>query len=890
MRHLKFGVPLLASLLGAIGITACSDENPWSKKSDQTGRISISLETSSDLKTAKPVFRSDEDGEEGDLSTYINIPSPDDFSIKLEKADGSFSKTWSTLADFKEYNLENLYETGSYTMTAYYGEKGKQDFNAPYFEASSSFTVLADQVHNVDLTAELMNSMVKINYSDEFRNYMKDYHTAIRTEGRADEIICVASESRAAFIEPNNAAMTVHFTTKNKEFTGSVALGEFAPLAKTLHNITFDIAENSNGDAQLQVSFDETLDEEPVYIDLTEELLTTPAPVITTEGFTSGETLDMLAGTESEFTIKMNVSAKGTVDKAIMTVESVYFSPTWGSQIDLCNASDENRQAMETAGISAIGFDRKSELAFLDLTSYCKSLPKGIHTITLKVTDKNGAVSETAKVTLNSEDIVIDEIEALPIPYASGQATILLNYNGANPGSEIKFYTPNASGNTEETRIISWEELNATRAFDKKRYSYTIEIPNTQIHEVEVEIYHNGKSYGKTSINVIFPAYEITAYDAFSKYAYVQVDAAPEDLATVIENLALQSNGSDLNIIHRDTQNGILTIKGLTPGTNYEVKSSLDKAHVTQNRKWNDNVTSFKTEPADDILNGDFSSVNKKLNWEALQVGGQWICGSITYTTYSSISRDLPAGWAHVNDLTVWELSSEKNKNTWYMVPSSWTENGIAVMRNVGYSHAGAEIETTGKFFSTTHYCTNVPNNLDKAAGEFFLGEYDYKKPVPRTDGITFSSRPTKISFEYTYELSHNQQDEGIALIKLLAEDNTILGSKEINLTPRTDWKTETIDFDYSSFSGKKASKLIVNFKSSNKSDSADIPIYVPSGNELDEGVGLPGLPPYHATVNPNEYKAVATGSVLKIDNVIAHYDDEPSSAPSAKPSTKKRK
>lgn len=884
MRHFKFGIPIVGAMAFSIGLIGCADENPWGASSNEKGRISLALSTDSGIKTAKPVFRSGEESraaDPNDLNTYMNMPTSADFKVKLEKADGSYSKTWSSFSDFKDEAATSTFNTGAYTMTAYYGEKGTQDFEAPYFEASSSFTVLSDKTQEVNLEAELKNSMVKINYTQAFKDYMSNFYALVHTEGRTDDIVYGMVESRPAFVEPNNANVTVYFTTKDKGHSSSVSLGEFAPAAKTLHNITFDITENQNGTASLEVSFDETLEEENISIDLTDELFTTPAPVITCEGFSNGETIDMLEGTGSGVTLKMNVKAEGKIKSAVLTVESDNYTPEWGAEYDLCKAFEDNKVSMiQKAGIDAIGFGFTGQPTdmdgFLTLTDFGKSLPNGVHTISLKVTDQTGKVSEPAVVILNSEEISIDMVGEPTIVYGSGQAVITLDYNGINPDSDISFMAIGSDGYYTSAKIISCEENTATRAFEKKRYVYTVELPVTTKSSIGIQVYHKQtKLVGEFQVPVTVPAYQIAEYDAFCKYAYLKITTPdstdPSVLAAVINNLYIKGNGNELNIASRDASNGIVTLSGLTPATTYALTSSIT------GDAWNNNV-SFTTETELGIPNGDFKAPGALLERKDLQVGGKYKVSPVDYHHTSSISRTLPADWATVNDLTAWSGSS--NKNTWFIVPSSWleTETEMGYMRNVGYNHAGSTPSTSGGAFNTKYYCENAPSELVHAAGELFLGTYSFNGTESRTEGIAFASRPQSISFEYEY--APIEEDKGYAMIKVLDAGGSELGGKVLDLESGAD--TETIELNYGKF-GNKAATLIVTFKSSNQ--GAKAPINIPTGTSLNEGQGLG-----NKTIDANSYHAVATGSVLKIDNVTAHYGDAPGITPAAAPKRKTNK
>lgn len=883
MRHFKFGIPIFGALILGAGLFGCSDENPWGSSSNEKGSIFLTLSTDSGITTAKPVFRSGEESradDPNDLSTYISVPAAADFKVKLEKADGSYSKSWSSLVDFKEEAATSTFNTGAYTLTAYYGEKGTQDFEAPYFEASSSFTVLSDKTQEVKLEAELKNSMVKINYTQAFKDYMSNFYSMIHTEGRTDDITYGMVESRPAFLEPNNANVTVHFTTKDKGYTSSISLGEFAPSAKTLHNITFDIVESQSGTASLNVSFDDTLEDEDINIDLTDELFTTPAPFITCEGFSNGETLDMLEGTGSDVTLKMNVKAEGKIKSAVLTVESGNYTPSWGEEYDLCKAFEDNKVAeIRNAGIDAIGFGFTGQPTdmegYLTLTDFGKSLPKGVHTISLTVTDLDGKVSEPAVVVLNSEEITIDMVGEPTIVYGSGQAVLSLDYNGKNPDSDISFQAVGSDGYYTSARIISCEENTATRAFEKKRYVYTIELPVTTKSSIGIQVYHkNTKLVGEFQVPVTVPTYQIAEYDAFSKYAYVKVTTPnstdPSVLAAVINNLVIKGNDNELNIANRDASNGIITLSELTPATAYTITSSIT------GDVWNNN-DSFTTETELGIPNGDFKAHGANLEMTGLQVGGEYRVSPADYHLTSSYSRTLPADWATVNDLTAWSGSS--NKNTWFIVPSSWleTETEKGYMRNVGYNHAGTTPSKSGGAFNTKYYCENSPadNQLIHAAGELFLGTYSFNGTESRSEGIAFASRPQSISFDYEYNPING--DKGYAMIKVFDANGSELGGEVLDIESGAG--TKTIDFNYGRFGGK-ATKLVVTFKSSNQ--GANAPINIPQGSDLNEHAGLG-----NNTIKVNSYNAVATGSVLKVDNITTHYGEAFGSTPADAPKRK---
>lgn len=878
MSKFRLGLPIVGVAACALGLVGCADENPWGNVSGEKGYIDFSLTADSGISTKKPVFRSGEaETRANDLSSYMSVPSADDFSIKLEKSDGSYVKTWSSLADFRSEAASSRFNTGVYTLTAFYGTKGNQDFEAPYFEASESIRVLADETTEVSLTAELKNSMVKINYSDGFVQYMSDYHTNLSTQGKAEEIVFNSAESRAAFIEPNNASLTVHFTTREKGYTSSLNLGQFAPEAKTLHNITLDVTENATGTSTLDVVFDEGLTQETVTIDLTDELLTSQPPVINCVGFEDGQTVDMLEGSSSETKLQMNVVGQNVIKSAILTVDCDKYIPGWGKEIDLCNATAEQQAAITAAGINARGFfGIKSEGAFLDFTEYGKSLKNGVYTISLKVTDVQGVVSETASVILNSLPVTV-EVVGDPIAYGSGRAVITMDYNGLNPEKDLSFQAWNAAGMYENVRIISCEEDTSTRAYETHRYIFTLGISATTKSMIMVRVLHNNNNIGEYEVPVIAPEYAVSAVDAFSHYAYLKIETPnaydpTSTVAVVVNNIQLRDgDGNSLKIIERDPEAGIITISDLTSNKNYSLVSNI----TGEDKSWNLESISFNTEAELEVPNGDFETLTETIN-TTINQGGTWTQTDLGtakkhQTTLSMIINE-PNQWYSSNSVTC-NLSAS-NLNSWYVIPSvynttlSWLSNqpeakvlGVGqsaytstadvyknltaasgsnamVVRNVAWDLNGPTIsnnQQTGNTDYSNYFCKNHPSSIaNRSAGILRLG-------TANTEGVSFSSRPKTLKGFYIYTPdSQDTNEQGVVSVKILSSDE-VIGSGSIELGSQSSYAEFSIPIVYSSkiLFDKKATSLQISITSSNKTSDIKTTNYCSKDECCSRGAAL---------------------------------------------------
>lgn len=894
MRNFRFVIPLAGAMAASMMLSACMDESPWGSTSKETGTIDITLTADYSLDTSKPVFsRAEDDGSSAkDLSDYTTLPELDDFMITLVKKgeDDSTPVFKNTYAYFKSFIGESKeLGVGQYTITASYGDAAEQGFDKVYLEDSYTFSVLPGHNTEISLKPELKKSMVQVAYTDDFKDYMKSY-TAKLTSGSSLIEFAGDNMDRAAFINPDEASIVVEFITKHTDKSANVKIGTFAPVAKTLHLITFDISENENGFASITVNLDDSLTDEELTVDITEDLYSTPAPVVTPSGFESGVTYDMATLESSDGKqlsgVAMTVEARGGIKEAILKVEG-----DSEETIDLYAVSEESLNAR---GIVAKGFyqqDGTSCMATLDLNSFVNTLTPGEYTISLTVVDSNSQTSDPISVTLNSKPVTVTEstnsdgtsVNA-PVAYGARTAQVSIDFDGNDP-TAVVFKTQDGNATYDKNAVVV-ESL--TRAFDTKRCTYTLTLPESSSlrENVRIDAYYNGSTTPMANITlpVDVPAYSISDVDAFAHYAYLKIDADPSVLALVTRNIKLKSDNTSLTISDRDEANGILTVTNLSDNTSYSLKTSITGGEPTQQES-----KSIVTEEAKSIPNGDFSNPGVLFKRSGLTVGGDYKV-VITYHHTSSIELYLPEDWASINEKTAY--SGASNQNTWFVVASSWLDTktdynnnsflGSGFMRNVGYSHNGTSPKS--KNGSIEYYNNSSPTEAEliPAAGELFLGTYSYDGSENRKDGIDFKSRPQRISFKYKYAPING--DKGYAYIKLVGERGKIFGEKEYVLddTQGSFVDSENIIFSYDD-SKEKSIKLIVEFKSS-KQDMP--PIKIPTGKSLNENAGLG-----NNTIDPNSYKAVATGSELWVDNVTAHYDSAPPVSPAPKRNhTKKRK
>ncbi|MBD5357182.1 MAG: DUF4493 domain-containing protein [Bacteroides sp.] len=844
--------------------TSCSQEAPWSGTYGEEGRISLKLQTDWSVATSTRA---------NDSESPVK-PDGERFKIRLENSDRSYVKEWENL---NKFNDEEGFPKGNYTVTAFYGAEEEQGFLNPYYVGTQEITVKAGEVTEHSITATLANSMVSIRYSESFINYFSSYHASLDASGLVTPIAFARDESRPCYVKPGE--ITVNFNIANTEgMEISVSPATFTAQPRRHYIVTANVKETeTSGLMALSVEFEEDVVAETTEIILSDELYTTPAPQILASDFNFGDKMETFESVPLEVKPEFHVIAYGGIKEAKFTVQASNGGqlPAFDSEVDLVNTDDVVRQLIEHSKLNCYGFFRQptgegaiNQMAVVDMKEFIENLYPGDYTFSLSVTDGLGRTAEsempyTLSTTVNQVNFKIDQDENLQPKFMDDNIAVIVSTSYAASKDILTFNAEDADGLLKNAPIIKVEEIESADSAYPYSFRYTLKVDNINDTDWRVEAIYPKKSGLTVDIPVVIPEYNVEV-DAFARRVLIKINPEnPSDLENLVNNARFYwENGSDVvnaTQISRDLENGIITITGLEPAREYNAiglsYGSKISAHCTPVR--------FTTETETDVPNGDFSSATQTLSISGLQVGGQYNVAPANYTLKSSIERSVPDGWATINALTCWEGSS--NKNTWFLVPSTYEEGGKATLRNVGYNHNGTTPPKSGGAFNTTYYCTNAPsdNQLDKAAGELFLGSYSYDGAEHRVDGISFSARPAYMEFDYEYQSINS--DKGDVEVKVVDASGKIIAEGKADLTDSGQTERHLkINLTNYPFMSKVAS-LQVRFRSS----SAEIPpITIPSGKDLNEGQSLG-----NHTLKPNTYHAVATGSVLLIDNVHLGYE-----------------
>lgn len=848
-----------------LGLSSCNDDNPWIGSAGH-GAISLSVMADGQITDAVPQTRAWND--------ELQVPEVSDFSILLEKQDGSMQpKVYPTLADFQK---EESFPTGLYTITAFYGDKDKEGFDCPYFEGSTEVTVLEGREAKASVVASVAHTLVSVEYTEGFKSFLHDYKAQVHSEGHT-YVDIEADQDAPAFIKPGKVTLSVTFSNQQNQ-TLTLEPAEFEALAAHHYHFTLDVNEGNNGVAQLSVKFDPSLEQEEVTIDLTQELFTSQPPKVNPVGFTHEQELEFLAGEAPSGKFRYDVISHGGLKEVVLTIASSNYTPKFGNEINLIQATPEQQQQLADLGIECKGiFKNPDRMAIVDISNLAKNLPAGNYEVTLKAKDNFTRISEpvTLKIVSVATTLTAEGLTALA---GLNEGTVAVSYNGTHPETDITFEAKDRLGNWVPAKVLNCDEATRTRSFDMKSYIFNIQLPDTDRNPMQVRVYLRGLYITTVELPVEEPQYSLR-YDAFAGKVWVKVDASEGQTALIADNINIFENGAKIaeSRIEREAATGDIFIKGLSADTSYTLAFSLTGSVNNASKS-----ITFTTEQAKALDNGNFSSTETGIDVKNLNTGAIYTC-ALARNQYNTadVYADIPtksSGWATLNDLTFY--TGSQVQNTWFMIPSTYVENGEAKIRSVGYSHNGVlpgGVSQGG--LSTKYYNHLAPeeSTFTKTSGELFLGSYSYiNSAASRIDGISFGSRPASVSFDYSYA-PVNSSEVGVVYVSLLDAANTVIGSASADLSS-TSKTSVTVAIPEYKF-GMKAATLRLQFKST-KGDN--IVINIPSGDDLAvnrvaDNSSLnahvsPADPTKSFHVPANLYKAKATGSELSVSNVKLNY------------------
>lgn len=808
--NFKLFLPLTAL---AMLVASCQDDNKGLTK----GQGTISPEFTIDYSVTNPRTMS---RAENRKETVPNAPELSSFSFHLWKDDGKFDKTYTGLGDF----VDAQFPVGAYSLEAFSGDIEEEGLGKPYFAGSTTFNVYDGEQAKPTLVAKLANTAVSVEYTEAFMNYFTAYSTEIHSSNGTNYITMPAAgtESEWAYVKPGNVDINITVTKQNG-VSGTVKAATIEnALPATHYHVTIDANRGEVGNATISVSFDASTAVEPIKIDVSGDILVTPAPVLTAYGFTSGTPLEILEGDAAEATLKVNILAQGDVASVKLNTSSP--TPELSSlqgDVELLTATEEQKNALTTLGVTTKGiWSGVGQVAEIDFTNILQNLKvaNGVsdHIFTITVVDKLNRTCEPVVLKIQAPKPVLVISNQQELAYGQTTAEFDFTYNGKDIQNKVKFQATNAGDD--------WEDCTYSSVVDNGGGSYhvVINIPLRSSDSKVRAIYNTTTSAEYTFKRKI----ELAAadYDVWATKATVSMSPAAMRSQVTAIYLNDEQKGTTFNDYSQ------FTFTGLTPGAHYTAKAVLNngtEASVT-----------FTTEAAAPVPNGDFETLKSDaISVTKMLMGGQYKVSPATYTPWCSFTVSEPAKWTTKNNKTC-NLNAA-TLNTWFVIPSTYSTNITAtahcpgaaitgvetatpgvyanlsaqygnyavVVRNVAWDDKGTNPATSGGAFNTTYYCTNKPTIANRSAGQLSLD----------TD---FASRPTTLNGYYKYERDSQDGTENAVVTVTVLNGSTEIGKGTMELGAAAGFTEFAVPVTYS-VTNKKATALKIMITSSNRAEGS---------------------------------------------------------------------
>jgi len=761
---------------------------------------------------------------------YSEVTSSD-LSIKLISADGTYSRSWNSVAEFP---IDQDFAVGQYRIEVYYGSESTEGFDAPYFYGMQEIMVKENEQTKVSLTATLANAMVDISYSDAFINYMTDYSAEVHSAGGAYTEYA-AGETRPVYTKAGNVDVAVSFTKPNGK-GGKLEVANFTAEARHFYHINVDLAQGSGVVETIIVTIDESVEEETVKIDISDEVLNTSAPEVVAEGFTAGESLSFCPGQTFENDMVFNIIARGGLKELVLTTQSAsLLSKGWPAEIDLMSASTQQQNLLKNMGLTALGvFNKPDKLAVVNMTGVLGNISyqeggDNTNTFTLVAKDKYGKMSEPVSLVATAEAVQLAITN--PILYVGGtELTLDLAFNGGNT-NDIVFKYRNSGG--------TWTVLPASfETLGNNQYKVTLTVAGGT-NNIVLRAEYGTEITPEITVErkpLVVPA--SAEVNAFATKAYLPVTIGPKDsdtqlLTQMMNNaqvVAVENTRSETVLTaEADVANKQFVISGLTPGKAYTVKiknGDIDLATAPAKTFTTEAATQLQYAGFDEWTSekkGDYQylwSVGNGSPWSTLnalttsQSGSGSGSGAKTGgCAYKSTSGTIPANGRSTKSMDDGGFLGTNKSGDGHTTGDANLHNNkqhsganAALIRTVGWGNGNtASPRTSGQHFGT---CDNV------TPGELFLGTYDGQANY----GISFTSRPSAMSFYYHYDVvSAGNGDYGTAEIKVLDASDNVIAQASCLLNEQSSYQQCVLNLNYEDIT-VKAAKISVVFKSSGNS------------------------------------------------------------------------
>jgi hypothetical protein len=653
--------------------------------------------------------------------------------------------------------------------------------------------------------------MVSVEYSDAFKGYMTDWSAELHSTGGEYQYMA-KGETRPCYLRPGTVTVNVEITKPNGK-TAKLYVAEFTAEAQHHYKLTVDMNEGAGaGSAELVVKYDDTLVQEDVVIDLSDDVMNAPAPTITGDGVVNGQKFSYVEGTTPDATPKLNIIARGSIAAVTLTTQSDdLINAGWPAEVNLASPSSSDLATLKNLGLTTLGlWQNPDKMAVVDFT---KVLPNTANAVfTVQVRDRYNKVSDAFAFEVSREDLNLSLEGNDALVYGSDELTLKVKYNGNIDDLKVMMLN----------RLATYSEATINSISDPVDgvYDVTIKVSD-EAETVSLYLASGDKktdivtiSRSEAPVTVSYEDNNIWATKATVNGTIVNAEQAGS------AKLAYRKQGATSWTSLETTTNGTAlsaSITGLEANTTYELVA-LNGTKVAAAK------TTFTTEAATQLPNSDMET------WYNSATGSNYV------VSYLGSSTDTV--WGTNNPMTTSQGSDYAYCRSSGTISTSDAHNGTAALiRTVGWG-SGNNAVAEGQYLLTPK-CKYIDPGLLHLGSSRTSRASDLIATTDLTTGMSFSTRPSSLSFWYKYT-AKNSSDHGVAEVYVYDASDNIIASGAADLEAASSYAEKTVALTYTS--NAKAAKIYVKFLSTYSSSFLSLSTsnmsYPPYGN-LSDGMYL---------------------------------------------------
>ncbi len=846
----------ISLIAGTLMLTGCGEDSAVS----QHGGVAVKVEVDSRVINGTESRSS--------LDDLLGSITPEQLKVKLEHESGKHVFSYDSFDD-----LPTTYEfpIGDYTVTASYGDIDIEGIDQPSFEGKTTINVRENRETPVSLTAKLANCILKVDYTDRFKEYMTSYYSQLNSSS-GNTFNIPAGNDDNLFFKPGSTSVTVGYTKPDGK-SGTVTINQFEAKAQHLYKVTFDI-DNSSGLVSLNVTFNDKIIADQKPIDLSDDVDVIPVPYLIARGFDPHSTtpIDFIENLPFNDELDIQVVAMGGLQSVKLMTESeelcneAFEGNKFPKEIDLIGTSEEDKALLRFYGLEVNGlWVNPDQMGIVDFSSILKSIryKDGKQTkFTVVVTDRYGRESSPMTLTLNPIQLVLQLTSTNGTDYALGmyedEAHVHVQYNGGIQfANQLRFVYFDKNGNEVSTKVNGIQQTPESNnpGNDKYRLCAFVKVPSGH-EDVKIKAYcgthaSNEVTFSRVGSFMYFDElYDPVGLNTFATSAkvHLNIGAINRSSIEIYARKKGEGDGAWTKVESSDVPAGstapIITVTGLEPDTKYELEvrgySNMPGSETTLFTT--EKIFEIHTEAATQLPNG-----NMDIWYRDPGLTDYW------WVDYPGANMSETV-WGTMNQLTTSigdGNATIPNHHGASLCSFSGTRNDAG---RIGYNGDYCAIIETVGWGNNDAPGIGTDGAKNVTPGELYLtGSCNISTGNAEYEKFSFSSRPSGMKFWYKYR-AKNSADYGAAEIEVFDANGKRIAYGIFNPRSTSSWTEYTIPLTYSADCAK-AAYIQIKFKSSVNADCL-----ISNKNNLD-------WPPRY------DYKAGRyTGSGLYIDDIELVY------------------